>query len=147
DIDAVADRQGLERFALVGISAGAAPAIAYAVRHPERVSRLGLLDPLASGEAWARFRPLRRMLVLTAGLAEDDWESFTRAAGSVVTGFDAVAEARTIAANLARSASPHTFLRYESAMKGVDLSPVLPHVAVPALVLHNHAFPVGSLEM
>jgi pimeloyl-ACP methyl ester carboxylesterase len=31
---------GVERFPLLGVSQGAAVAIAYAVRHPERVSRL-----------------------------------------------------------------------------------------------------------
>jgi hypothetical protein len=39
DLEAVADAAGLERFALWGISGGPAVAIAYAVRHPDRVSR------------------------------------------------------------------------------------------------------------
>ncbi len=40
DIEAVVDALGLERFALVGISAGGPPAIAYAHRHPGHVSHL-----------------------------------------------------------------------------------------------------------
>ena len=43
ELEAVADDAGLERIALLGISGGAAPAIAYAVRHPDRVSHLILL--------------------------------------------------------------------------------------------------------
>ena len=39
DLEAVVDAAGLERFALFGISQGCAVSIAYAVRHPERVTR------------------------------------------------------------------------------------------------------------
>src|SRR3954469_13213553 len=42
DLETVVDAMGLERFPLLGISQGCAVAIAYAVRHPERVSRLVL---------------------------------------------------------------------------------------------------------
>jgi pimeloyl-ACP methyl ester carboxylesterase/DNA-binding CsgD family transcriptional regulator len=40
DLEAVADDAGFERFALMGMAQGGPPAIAYATRHPERVSRL-----------------------------------------------------------------------------------------------------------
>ena len=40
DFEAVVDAARLERFAILGMSQGAAVAIAYAVRHPERVSHL-----------------------------------------------------------------------------------------------------------
>src|SRR4051794_31802945 len=42
DLETVVDALGLERFPLLGISQGAPIAIAYAVRHPERVSHLVL---------------------------------------------------------------------------------------------------------
>jgi pimeloyl-ACP methyl ester carboxylesterase len=40
DFEAVVDGLGLPRFPLLGMSQGGAVAIAYAVRHPERVSHL-----------------------------------------------------------------------------------------------------------
>ena len=43
DLEAVVEAAGLDRFALLGISQGGPVAIAYAVKHPERVSHL---DPL-----------------------------------------------------------------------------------------------------
>ncbi|MGV8853900.1 MAG: alpha/beta fold hydrolase [Devosia sp.] len=49
DLEAVADKLGLERFPLLGISQGAAVCIEYAVRHPERVSGLILLGGYAAG--------------------------------------------------------------------------------------------------
>jgi pimeloyl-ACP methyl ester carboxylesterase len=40
DLETVVDELGLERFPLLGVSQGGAVAVAYAQRHPERVSRL-----------------------------------------------------------------------------------------------------------
>ncbi|MBM3586201.1 MAG: alpha/beta fold hydrolase [Alphaproteobacteria bacterium] len=49
DVEAVVDAIGVERFALFGLSQGAAVAVAYAVRHPKRVSRLVLLSGFSRG--------------------------------------------------------------------------------------------------
>ena len=49
DLDAVAARVAAPRFALLGLSQGGALAIDYAVRHPERVSHLVLLNAYAEG--------------------------------------------------------------------------------------------------
>lgn len=48
DLEAVVDALGLERFPLLGLSCGAAIAVAYAARHPERVSHLVLLGGYAT---------------------------------------------------------------------------------------------------
>lgn len=53
DLEEVVDAVGLERFALLGVSQGAAIAVAYAVRHPDRVSDLVLYGGYARGR---RFR-------------------------------------------------------------------------------------------
>jgi len=49
DLEAVVDAMELERVPLLGISQGAAVAIAYAVRHPQRVSQLVLYGAFARG--------------------------------------------------------------------------------------------------
>src|SRR5207302_9328160 len=49
DLETVVDAVGLERFPLLGISQGCAVAIAYAVRHPERVTKLVLYGGFAEG--------------------------------------------------------------------------------------------------
>src|SRR5262245_51472085 len=49
DLETVVDAAGLDRFPLLGISRGGSIAIAYAVRHPERVSHLILYGGFAAG--------------------------------------------------------------------------------------------------
>ena len=49
DLESVVDAAGLDRFDLLGISQGAAVAIAYSVRHPERVRKMHLWGGYALG--------------------------------------------------------------------------------------------------
>jgi pimeloyl-ACP methyl ester carboxylesterase/DNA-binding CsgD family transcriptional regulator len=49
DLEAVVDAAGLERFDLLGVSQGAAIAVAYAARHPQRVRGLVLYGGYARG--------------------------------------------------------------------------------------------------
>ncbi len=49
DLETVVDAAGVARFPLLGISQGCPVSIAYAVRHPERVSRLVLYGGFARG--------------------------------------------------------------------------------------------------
>ena len=49
DLETVVDAAGIDRFPLLGISRGASIALAYAVKHPERVSHLVLYGGFAAG--------------------------------------------------------------------------------------------------
>ena len=49
DLETVVDAVGVERFPLLGISQGCAISVAFAVRHPERVSHLVLYGGFAVG--------------------------------------------------------------------------------------------------
>lgn len=49
DLETVVDAAGIDRFALLGVSQGCSVSIAYAVRHPERVSHLVLFGGYAVG--------------------------------------------------------------------------------------------------
>jgi pimeloyl-ACP methyl ester carboxylesterase/class 3 adenylate cyclase len=81
DVEAVVDALGLERFDLYGISAGTPTGVAYAARHPERVSRLvlacGGAGP-ASGVSSPTMTPVVRQTMTSA--MRTSWESpLTRA--------------------------------------------------------------------
>jgi pimeloyl-ACP methyl ester carboxylesterase len=47
DLESVVEALGLERFPLLGVSQGGAVAVAYAARHPDRVSHLVLCGAYA----------------------------------------------------------------------------------------------------
>jgi len=49
DLETIVDAAGLDRFPLLGISQGGPVAVAYAVRHPDRVSHLVLLGAFVQG--------------------------------------------------------------------------------------------------
>ncbi len=57
DLEAVVDAERLDRFSLLGISQGCAVAIAYAVRHPERVDKLVLYGGYAVGRSLRNMSP------------------------------------------------------------------------------------------
>jgi DNA-binding winged helix-turn-helix (wHTH) protein len=73
DLATVFDAAGVERAPLVGLSQGASVAVAYAARHPERVSALILIGGCARG--WrAKNRPsLSRKFEAMMVLMRDGW--------------------------------------------------------------------------
>lgn len=140
DLEAVIDAVGAERFALLGMSGNSPVALAYAARHPERVSRLivyggwaGMPLPAPSSEhdmeeaaiqamvraGWARPDPLFRrvftnMFIPGANEAQMGWvDDLQRMSTSTEN---------MLAARAERLAS--------------DLTDLLPDIKAPTLVLH-----------
>jgi class 3 adenylate cyclase/pimeloyl-ACP methyl ester carboxylesterase len=141
DLETVVDAAGLDRFALLGISQGCAVSIAYAARHPQRISHLVLVGGFAlgwrkrarteaekeAGEAmltlvrlgWGQENPAFRQLFTTqfipgASKAQEEWfNEFQRI-----------------------SASPADAVRNLIAIGEADVTSLLPKVTVPTLVMH-----------
>jgi pimeloyl-ACP methyl ester carboxylesterase/DNA-binding winged helix-turn-helix (wHTH) protein len=142
DLEAVADAVGAERFDLLGISQGVAVAIAYAVRHPQRVRRLVLFGGYARG--WAK-RPNhpeateRRQALLT--LTRLGWNQDNPAFRQVwTTQFvpDAdEAQARSFNDLQRASTSAENAVRFLEEFGRIDIEDLLPRVTTPALVLHS----------
>ena len=82
DLETVVDAVGLERFALLGVSQGAAIAVAYAARHPDRVSGLVLYGGYARGR---RFRGQDEEEDAIVGAIRAGWKAPNPAAGSSST--------------------------------------------------------------
>jgi pimeloyl-ACP methyl ester carboxylesterase len=143
DLEAVVEAAGLARFALLGMSQGAAIAIAYASRHPERVERLLLYGGYVRGIlhrgrgsherdelnamtrlielGWGRenpaFRQMFTLLFVPDG-APDEIESFNRLQQM--------------------SASPQGASRMARAFADIDVQGLAAQVCCPTLVMHCH---------
>lgn len=142
DLETVVDAAGLDRpFTLLGISQGAATAIAYTVRHPERVSRLILYGGYAVGAARsddAHRRNLYRSLteVITLG-----WGSRNPAFRQLFTSRfvpDGSQEQIDWFNELCRrTTSPAIAGALLTARVNLDVRELLGQVRVPTLVLHG----------
>jgi pimeloyl-ACP methyl ester carboxylesterase/DNA-binding winged helix-turn-helix (wHTH) protein len=141
DLETVVDTMGLERFPLLGISQGCAVAIAYAVRHPERVSQLVLYGGFAEGVitrartkqeldegaivmrgiplGWGHDNPAFRMFFAARFLPEGTPEQ--------MRWFSELQRVTT---------SPEIAARLLSTSATIDVTQLAPQVRAPTLVLH-----------
>lgn len=139
DLTAVIAAVGLERFPLLGVSQGARVAIAYAARHPERVSHLVLYGGAARG--WKHRSPAARetrqglQALIRQGRGRD-----TPAFRQVFTTLfmpDATPEQASWFNELQRvSSSPENATRLTEAAGDVDVTSLLTQVRAPTLVMH-----------
>jgi class 3 adenylate cyclase/pimeloyl-ACP methyl ester carboxylesterase len=141
DLETVADAAGVERFALFGISQGCAVSIAYAVRHPARVSHLVLYGGFAQGwRARARTDAEREQGAAMLTLMRLGWGQENPAFRQLFTSQfipGGTKEQADWFNELQRvSASPENAARNLLATADVDVTALLPRVAVPTLVLH-----------
>jgi pimeloyl-ACP methyl ester carboxylesterase/DNA-binding CsgD family transcriptional regulator len=142
DLEAVVDAAKLERFALLGTSQGGALSIAYAVRHPERVSHIVLLGAFARG-------PLRRSPTAEAKagleaeikMIEVGWGQDNPAYRQLFTNLmfpgATPEQARSFNELQRMSCSPRQAARIVTSFSDIDASDDLPRVACPTLVLHT----------
>lgn len=78
DLESVVDALELQRFPLLGVSQGGAVAIAYAARHPEKVTRLVLCGAYAQGRGVRAVGDAeRRAAALDLDLARVGWAATT----------------------------------------------------------------------
>jgi pimeloyl-ACP methyl ester carboxylesterase len=142
DLETVADALTLERFALLGISQGASIAIAYAVRHPERVSHLVLHGGYARGRLIRSDTPQQREEAeMMAKLAELGWGKSEPSFRQFFTSQfipDGTAEQHEWFNELERiSTSPANAARFMREFAQIDVVALLPQVRCPTLVLHS----------
>jgi pimeloyl-ACP methyl ester carboxylesterase len=132
DVDAVVACLAPEPVALFAAVNAGPLAIAYAARHPERVSHLVLW--CSSPRAGEGLGPQLDALV---GLVEHDWDLATETAAHVLRGWSAGDTARKLAALLRAAAAPETVRALYRIVPSIDVSDLLPAVRCPTLVLHR----------
>jgi pimeloyl-ACP methyl ester carboxylesterase/DNA-binding winged helix-turn-helix (wHTH) protein len=142
DLETVVDAVGLDRFPLLGVSQGGAVAIAYTVRHPERVSRLILAGAYAEGRlVRASSEAERDAAALDLDLARVGWArqdpSFLRVAASQFLPDGTPEEWDEFTSFQRCTASPENGARFLDEFARIDVSAIAGQVRCPTLILHS----------
>jgi len=139
DLAAVVDAAGLDRFTLLGLSGGGPTAIAYAARHPERVSRLVLYGTRARGRDLRGDEEVDRSRVL-GELIRVGWggavPAFRQVFSSIYIPSAGEEQKRWYDELQQASSSGDVAARLWHSRSGTDVSDTARRVTQPALVLH-----------
>ena len=141
DLEAVVNAAGLDRFALLGVSQGGAIAIAYTIRHPEKVSHLILHGAYACGRrARARTTEELEEARMQIDIIRVGWGSNEPSYRQIFTTQffpDATPEQARSFTELQRISAPsQNACAILNCMHGVDVRELAPQLRVPTLVLH-----------
>ncbi len=135
DLEGVVDSLSLPRFGLLPINQSGPVAIAFAARHPERVSHLALLDASARGEDFFRSEQDRALWQLAAS----DWHLYTELEAFMFLGWSAGEDGGRYAAALRESATFEAARATREATAGFDVTDLLAQVRSQTLVVHHRA--------
>lgn len=149
DLEAVVDAAGLDRFALLGISQGCPVSIAYAVRHPQRVSQLVLYGGYARGWAKRGSKDKERgnamVELIRQGWGQDN-PAFRQMFTSTMIPGATREQMQWFNELQRRTTSPENAARLRLAMGDIDVMALLPKVSVPTLVLHAREDAVAPFD-
>jgi len=141
DLETVVDAAGVERFALLGISQGAAVSIEYAVRHPERVSKLVLFGGYPAG--WridasdTVVREREAVMTLTATGWGADNPAYRQIFSSTFMPSATDEELKWFNEFQRSTTSASNAVRFLSAFGNIDVRARLRQLRVPTLVIHS----------
>jgi class 3 adenylate cyclase/pimeloyl-ACP methyl ester carboxylesterase len=151
DLEAVVDAAGLDRFPLLGLSQGCAISVAFAVRHPERVSHLVLYGGFARG-AYRRAKndsELQQAKAL-ATLIRTGWGSespvFRQLFSSLFMPGGTPEQLQRFAERQRKTTSAECAYRFFETTRNLDVSDLLSRVSVPTLVMHKRDDQVQPFE-
>lgn len=140
DVEAVVSASGLDRFAIFGVSQGAATALAYAARHPEKVARLVIMGGFAKGWNVGNNTDVIQQWTAMKALALQGWGKKNPAFRQVFTSLfvpEASEQQKAWLDEIQRaSASAENAGRVIDAFGNLDVAHLLPNVRCPTLVLH-----------
>jgi pimeloyl-ACP methyl ester carboxylesterase/DNA-binding CsgD family transcriptional regulator len=138
DLESVVESAGVEQFALLGMSGGSAPAMAYAIAHPERVTRVILYGTVCGepvvreGQELAEEETFRSMI--RVGWAKPD-PVFRRVFTTIFIPGATEEQMRWFDDLQRMSTSPENAVASRIARQQVDIAEELPRITAPTLIL------------
>src|SRR5262245_18442626 len=151
DLETVVDAVGLDRFPLLGMSQGCAISVAFAVRHPERVTHLVLYGGFARG-AYRRAKnefELQKAKAL-ATLIRTGWGEetpvFRQLFSSLFMPGGTQEQLQKFAERQRKTTSAECAYRYFETTRNLDVSELLAKITVPTLVMHKREDQVQPFE-
>jgi pimeloyl-ACP methyl ester carboxylesterase/DNA-binding winged helix-turn-helix (wHTH) protein len=147
DLDAVFQATGVDRATVLGISQGAAVAIAYAVLHPERVSKLILYGGYAQGRNRRGEAEMASafLAILRHGWG-DERSAFMKAFSSVFFPNGSPQQIKWLVDLQRITTSPENAARIRNACDDIDVVELLRKVQAPTLVIHCRHDNVAPME-
>jgi DNA-binding winged helix-turn-helix (wHTH) protein/pimeloyl-ACP methyl ester carboxylesterase len=154
DVESVTNAAGLDQFVLFGASDGAAVSIAYAVRHPKRVSKLVLFGGYAQGGKLRGSDVESAKVDATIMMMRPGWGPdnplMQRMFSSQFIPEGTPDQIRWLHDLQAKSDSSANTVRKLAMTSQLDIVHLLPQIAVPTLVMHCrgdslHAFEQGRM--
>ncbi|AQA04983.1 transcriptional regulator [Mycobacterium sp. MS1601] len=152
DLESVVEALGLQQFPLLGVSQGGAVAVAYAARHPERVSKLVLCGAYARGRAVRAVGDQeRRAAALDLDLARVGWgrddPAFRQVFAAQFLPDGSRADWAAFDQLQRRTTSPENAVRFLEEFATIDVRELAREVRCPTLILHSredHRVPMQS---
>jgi DNA-binding winged helix-turn-helix (wHTH) protein len=149
DLEAAVDAAGLSRFALYGTSQGAPIALAYARRHPDRLSRLVLHGGFVKGRLVRSGADREQGLALLT-LIRHGWgkanSPFLKAFATLFIPDGSREQIESLAELQRLTTSPDNAAALRWAFDHFDVSDLLDGIAVPTLVIHANDDGVQPLD-
>jgi DNA-binding winged helix-turn-helix (wHTH) protein/pimeloyl-ACP methyl ester carboxylesterase len=148
DLEAVVEAAGLERFALYSL--GAPISVAYAVRHPERVSHLILHGSYVRGRQCRESPEEKEQGEAMLTLIRHGWgkagSPFVKALTSMYIPGGTTEQIDSLVQMQRQSTSPENAARLRAAIDQFDVTDLLEKITVPTLVIHARNDGVQPLE-
>lgn len=150
DLEAVVDASGVERFALYGTSQGAPIAVAYACRHPDRVSHLVLHGGYEKGRLVRAAGSDRAEGEALLTLMRNGWgranSPFIDAFATMFIPGGSREQLDSLVDLQRRTTSPQNAAAIRLAVDGFDVSDLLARIRSPTLVIHARDDGVQPLD-
>jgi pimeloyl-ACP methyl ester carboxylesterase/DNA-binding CsgD family transcriptional regulator len=141
DLEAVVTACNLDRFSLLGISQGAAVCVAFAVKHPELVSKLVLYGGYARGrfhrdlDSHARMEAEALINLIRVGWGKEN-PAFRQLFSTMLIPEGNLEQMASLNQLAKISATPENASKMERAFYEIDVRDLAKQVTVPTLVLH-----------